>query len=56
MKRLTKYLLTAILLCGTTVAWGQIYNGQHKYDGEHKNEITSYVMGGYNTVTDASSY
>ena len=52
MERITPYLLTAIFLCCTTVVRAQIYDGQHKYDGEHKNEITSYMMGGYNVVTE----
>ena len=52
MERITPYLLTAIFLCCTTVVRAQICDGQHKYDGEHKNEITSYVMGGYNIVTE----
>ena len=52
MKRITPYLLTAIFLCSTTVVRAQIFDGQHKYDGEHKNEITSYIIGGYNIVTE----
>lgn len=27
------------------------FNGQHKYDGEHKNELSGYVMCGHNIVT-----
>ena len=30
----------------------QIYTGEHKYDGEHKNELSGYFMGGYNVVVE----
>ncbi len=29
------------------------YIGQHKYDGEHKNELYGYLMGGHNVVVGA---
>ena len=28
----------------------QVYTGEHKYDGEHKNELSGYVMAGNNVV------
>ena len=31
----------------------QTYCGLHKYDGEHKNEVSGYMMGGSNVVSDA---
>ena len=30
----------------------QSYNGIHKYDGEHKNELNAYFVGGDNVVAD----
>ena len=29
----------------------QIFCGEHKYDGEHKNEVSGYLQGGSNIVT-----
>jgi hypothetical protein len=30
----------------------QVYTGEHKYDGEHKNELSGYVMAGNNVVVN----
>ena len=51
MKRLT--LFTAMMLF-VGICQAQIsFTGLHKYDGEHKNEISGYVMGGHNVVVGA---
>ena len=50
MKKLM--LLTTLLLLVLTGQAQNAYNGLHKYDGEHKNEIYGYFMGGYNVVSD----
>jgi len=34
-------------------AWAQPFTGVHEYDGEHRNELTGYTMGGYNIVSGA---
>lgn len=48
MKRLT--ILSALMLF-VGICQAQIsFTGLHKYDGEHKNEISGYVMGGHNVV------
>ena len=31
---------------------GQAYCGEHIYDGEHKNEVSGYIVAGTNVVTD----
>src|SRR5574344_1838213 len=41
--------LFALFLCSTIEA--QIFCGEHKYDGTHKNEIAGYLQYGDNTVT-----
>jgi len=50
MKKLTTL---AFLVMLTVAAYGQAYNGVHKYDGEHKNVLTSYLMSGHNVVSGA---
>ena len=53
MKQKVKWMFAAILFVSAIGAQAQnAYTGMHKYDGEHKNEISGYVMGGYNMVTD----
>ena len=46
-------LATMALLLAALSLQAQTYCGQHKYDGEHKNELTSYAMVGGNVVTGA---
>ena len=46
------YLLTTLLLLAGMTMAQNAYTGLHKYDGEHKNEIYGYFMGGYNVVSD----
>ena len=49
-----RIILSALLLVGlTTGASAQVFTGQHKYDGEHKNEISGYVTAGHNVVVKA---
>ena len=49
-----KNILTVLLLAAPMVAKAQIpvFCGEHKYDGEHKNEISGYLQAGKNIVTD----
>lgn len=47
-----KFLLFISCLFSVTMISGQnAYNGVHKYDGEHKNVLSGYLMGGYNIVS-----
>jgi hypothetical protein len=50
MKVLTIGFLLTVLV--STAQAQNAYNGRHKYDGEHKNELSAYAIGGYNVVTD----
>ena len=45
-------LAFVLSLCASTGVQAQSYNGVHKYDGEHKNEVNAYLMGGYNVVCE----
>ena len=48
---MNKLIIILGLLLGTSTAQAQFaFNGQHSYDGEHKNELAGYVMGGTNVV------
>ena len=42
-----------LILLVTTTASAQTFNGEHKYDGEHKNELSGYIMAGGNIVSGA---
>ena len=46
-------LFALLLLVFTADAEAQTYSGMHKYDGEHRNELSGYLMGGNNVVSDA---
>lgn len=48
-----KLLLINLLLMSVLLMQAQTYCGLHKYDGEHKNEASGYMMGGSNVVSDA---
>ena len=48
-----KLLLINLLLMSVLLMQAQTYCGLHKYDGEHKNEVSGYMMGGSNVVSDA---
>ena len=48
-----KLLLINLLLMSVLLMRAQTYCGLHKYDGEHKNEASGYMMGGSNVVSDA---
>ena len=50
MKVLTIGFLLTMLV--STAQAQNSYIGQHKYDGEHKNEFSGYLMGGYNVIVD----
>ena len=41
-----KLLLINLLLMSVLLVQAQTYCGLHKYDGEHKNEVSGYMMGG----------
>ena len=43
-------LLSTVLLLIAAVGNAQVYNGVHKYDGKHRNEVSTYMMGGHNVV------
>ena len=45
-------LTAAIYLISATNVQAQVFTGMHKYDGEHKNELSGYVMAGYNVVVE----
>ena len=32
---------------------GQAFSGVHKFDGEHRNEVTGYLLGGHNVLFKA---
>lgn len=52
MKRLlTALLITAV--CLSSMAQVNAFSGEHKFDGEHRNEVAGYVMVGNNVITDA---
>ena len=50
-----RQILTRLLLCMAIAcclpATAQVFCGEHKFDGEHKNEVSGYVVGGRNVVT-----
>ena len=44
-------LLSVFPACEQSGAWAQmLFCGEHKYDGEHKNEVEGYLQGGTNSV------
>jgi len=51
--RITTSIFLSLALLSVTAASAQTYSGERKYDGIHKNEVSGYLMGGYNVVTDA---
>ena len=58
MKQVRLWMVAAILtfsgtMCITPTRAQNAYTGLHKYDGEHKNELYGYLMGGDNVVSDA---
>ena len=48
-----RILWALLLLVFATWTEAQTYSGMHKYDGEHRNELSGYLMGGNNVVSDA---
>lgn len=50
MKKIVCMLLW--LLPASMLAQQPVYCGEHKYDGEHKNEVSGYLQAGDNIVTD----
>ena len=47
------FLLLALIGMTVGTVWAQnSYIAEKQYDGEHKNEVSGYVMGGTNVVTD----
>ena len=50
--KMKKQLIVLLLLLMAGAAGAQnAYNGAHKYDGKHKNELLGYFMAGRNVVT-----
>ena len=48
-----KLLVFTLMLLVSTAFAQNAYNGVHKYDGEHKNEISGYITAGKNTKLTA---
>lgn len=53
MKMKVWILAFVFCLSGNASLLAQVYSGQHKYDGEHKNEVSGYIMAGHNIVSGA---
>ena len=55
MEKVTKktflLLLTLFFYMGTAMAQIPVFCGEHKYDGEHKNEVSGYLQVGTNIIT-----
>ena len=47
-----KFYLGLCFLCISLLATAQPYSGSRQFDGEHRTELSLYLMGGYNVVTD----
>lgn len=50
---MARHLLTCLLLAfmGSLCANAQLgYSGRQCFDGEHKNEVSGYIIGGYNSI------
>lgn len=45
-----KKILIMMSFVAATLQAQNTYTGQHKFDGEHKNELSGYLMGGTNVV------
>ena len=43
-------MMIGLLLSAGTLQAQNAYTGVHKYDGEHKNEVSGYLMAGRNVV------
>ena len=52
MIKIRTFILSLSLAALATTASAQVFTGEHKYDGEHKNELSGYFMGGYNVVVE----
>jgi hypothetical protein len=52
MIKLKTTVLAFMLGAFATGISAQSFNGMHKYDGEHKNELNAYFVGGDNVVAD----
>ena len=50
MVKLKTILLSLLLVAFATSASAQVFQGMHKYDGEHKNELSGYFTAGHNVV------
>ena len=48
-----KKILIMMSFVAATLQAQNAYTGQHKFDGEHKNELSGYLMGGTNVVSGA---
>ncbi len=55
MKKDTQKAILLLLLLfaplGTAMAQLPVFCGEHKYDGEHKNEVSGYLQAGTNVIT-----
>ncbi len=50
--KILKMIVLLCLLPLTAMAQIPVFCGEHKYDGEHQNEISGYLQAGNNIVTD----
>lgn len=48
-----KKILIMMSFVAATLQAQNAYTGRHKFDGEHKNELSGYLMGGTNVVSGA---
>ncbi len=45
------FLLALLIMMMPTIAVATSYNGDHSFDGTHRNEVSGYVVGGSNVIT-----
>ena len=46
-----KIVIIGFIIFTSIATEAQVFCGEHKYDGSHKNEVSGYFQGGSNTVT-----
>ncbi len=46
-------IITGLLMFISATVHGQAFSGVHKFDGEHRNEVTGYLLGGHNVLFKA---
>ncbi|MBP5498592.1 MAG: hypothetical protein J6X81_04415 [Muribaculaceae bacterium] len=48
-----KLLLFLMMATASVVVYAQAYCGEHQFDGDHKNEVSGYIVAGDNVVSGA---